>query len=176
MTFIISDGKTVIADKRVHTDDYVYEDDPKPKIVLVRDAVLGMAGTMAYQDLMVRWYEEHDCNPDFYPQHINPDHSYEFIVFKQDCAYMYTSACKYPDKYPYPCSFGSGAQGTFVALKLGAKIKDVAKVQAEHHNHCGRTFDELKIPRVKAKSKVAKASRKRNTPASSRTRSNEPNK
>lgn len=152
MTLIMSDGINVLADKRVHLDE-VYEDWPDPKIKVVKGssqrdgAVLGLAGTTSYQEVLFNWYEQYSCHPDHAPKNLNASFPWALIAFKTDAAYVWTHENIYPEKHYYPCAFGGGADGVEVALKAGMPLKKIHEIQSKRHNNCGETYDVARIPR-----------------------------
>lgn len=142
MTTIAADGVTVAADgRRVSGHELVEE--CCVKLVKRDGTIYGLTGEAAVFDAAVAWHRD-GCKKDEIPK-ASKDESWSLLVFMPSVMHRYTNDSIYPDKYPYPQAFGSGASYAQAALLCGKSAREAVEVAARLDVYTGGEITEFDI-------------------------------
>lgn len=142
MTTIATDGKTVAADGLACCGDEPIARNVK-KLRLSGTTLYGITGSAPVFDAAIAWHKA-GAKPEDVPKL----DGWSLLVFETDGAIRFSDKCPYPDAFPYPVAFGSGADFAIAALKLGCSPVKAIELAAECNVFTGGEIMTMEIPRV----------------------------
>lgn len=125
MTTIATDGKTVASDSRRCCGTELV-DDETVKIRQVNGTTYAITGTFPLLLAAIEWHQK-GAVPGEQPKGNEKD-QWSLLVLKPEGVDRYGWDLPYPDRYPYPQAFGSGASYAMAALKLGKSAREAVEV------------------------------------------------
>ena len=144
MTVIAWDGKTLAADRMMHTQGYCV---PYTKIRRIRGMLVGGAGNSAHVNEMLYWLEA-GCDPDKFPdfQRVQDEFVDILCITKDGQIHHY-------NRGPIPMrieakhfAIGSGAEVAQTAMHLGCTAAEAVSTAIElAPNNCGLGVDTLTL-------------------------------
>jgi len=144
MTTIATDGKTIAADGlAVCGSERTFRNERK---VVVRDRhIFAQTGTAAVFETMINWYLSGADNT-WELKGISKEDTFSLIVIRPDGRlFRYSNDCLFPDEFPYPQAFGSGADYALAAMHCGRNPKEAVGVSAHFDVYTGGEIQVINI-------------------------------
>lgn len=144
MTTIATDGITIAADGLgVCGSERTWRDAKKLKVVGKR--IYGITGDAPVFDALIQWHED-GAAPEKIPKIENP--TWRLIVVDDAGLRCFTPSCLFPDTFPFPQSFGSGADYAAMAMHLGLSPRDAVEKASHFDVYTNDTITEINIAEV----------------------------
>lgn len=151
MTTVACDGITVAADGLAVAGNTITSRSAK-KLRVLNNRIYAMTGDVAVFEALIAWFEA-GADPAKVPTIKEPQ--WGFHVFYPEHAARYISDCPYPDIFPYPCAFGSGAQFADMAMALGLNAADAIAATAKLDVYTGGEIRKIMLADVYAEKRMA---------------------
>ena len=140
MTTICTDGISLAADGRVHSDGTRVRDDEK-KIMVRGGVIYALGGVTCLFDPLIKWVTD-GADPEKIPK---GDLRWQLLVITRTAFVTYSNTCPYAERQDYPFTTGSGRDVAYGAMKAGKSPREAVAIAAEDDLYTGGEIQVVNI-------------------------------